>query len=55
MTISVAVSFDSVLRPADLTGERIIAGTGTVDDAGAVGPIGGIPQKLGGARAAGAT
>ncbi len=43
------------LRPADLTGGRIIAGTGAIDDAGAVGPIGGIPQKLRGARAAGAT
>jgi PDZ domain-containing protein len=43
------------LTPADLTGGRIIAGTGTiVDDAGNVGPIGGIPQKLVGAKAAGA-
>ncbi|MEV6600000.1 PDZ domain-containing protein [Actinoplanes sp. NPDC051346] len=42
------------LTPADLTGGRIIAGTGTIDDAGAVGPIGGIPQKLDGAKAAGA-
>ena len=42
------------LTPADLTGGRIIAGTGTVDEAGAVGPISGIPQKLLGARAAGA-
>jgi len=42
------------LRPADLTGGKIIAGTGTIDDAGNVGPIGGIPQKLVGAKAAGA-
>jgi Lon-like protease len=42
------------LTPADLTGGRIIAGTGTVDDGGAVGPISGIPQKLLGAKAAGA-
>jgi len=42
------------LTPADLTGGRIIAGTGTVDDTGAVGPISGIPQKLTGAEAAGA-
>ncbi|MGW4946562.1 YlbL family protein [Actinoplanes sp. NPDC004185] len=42
------------LTPADLTGGRIIAGTGTVDEAGAVGPISGVPQKLLGARAAGA-
>ena len=42
------------LTPADLTGGRIIAGTGTIDEAGAVGPISGIPQKLVGAKAAGA-
>ncbi|AGL18798.1 PDZ domain-containing protein [Actinoplanes sp. N902-109] len=42
------------LTPADLTGGRIIAGTGTIDDAGTVGRIGGIPQKLLGAKAAGA-
>jgi PDZ domain-containing protein len=42
-------------RAEDLTGGRVIAGTGTIDDAGAVGPIGGIPQKLRGAKAAGAT
>ena len=30
----------------DLTGGKIIAGTGTIDDEGNVGPIGGIPQKL---------
>jgi PDZ domain-containing protein len=43
------------LDPTDLTGGKIIAGTGTIDRAGAVGPIGGVPQKLVGARAAGAT
>jgi Lon-like protease len=42
------------LRPEDLTSGKIIAGTGTIDDAGRVGPIGGIPQKLVGARKAGA-
>jgi Lon-like protease len=42
------------LRPADLTGGKIIAGTGTIDDDGDVGPIGGIPQKLVGAKQAGA-
>jgi PDZ domain-containing protein len=42
------------LRPADLTGGKIIAGTGTIDDEGDVGPIGGIPQKLVGAKKAGA-
>jgi Lon-like protease len=42
------------LGSEDLTGGKIIAGTGTIDDAGAVGPIGGIPQKLVGAKDAGA-
>ena len=42
------------LKPEDLTGGKIIAGTGTIDDEGGVGPIGGIPQKLVGAKNAGA-
>jgi PDZ domain-containing protein len=42
------------LDPADLTGGRIIAGTGTIDDDGNVGPIGGIAQKMVGAYEAGA-
>jgi PDZ domain-containing protein len=40
------------LEPEDLTGGKIIAGTGTIDDDGNVGPIGGIPQKLVGAKGA---
>jgi Lon-like protease len=43
------------LKPEDLTHGKIIAGTGTIDDEGNVGPIGGVTQKLYGARAAGAT
>ncbi len=43
-----------LLTPADLTGGKFIAGTGTIDDLGKVGPIGGIHQKLVAARAAGA-
>ncbi|MDQ0986878.1 PDZ domain-containing protein [Streptomyces sp. V2I9] len=42
------------LTPGDLTGGRFVAGTGTIDDAGKVGPIGGINMKLVGAREAGA-
>jgi PDZ domain-containing protein len=42
------------IEPDDLTGGRIIAGTGTIDDEGNVGPIGGIAQKLVGAKEAGA-
>jgi Lon-like protease len=38
------------LDPVDLTGGNIIAGTGTIDDEGRVGPIGGVPQKLYAAR-----
>ena len=39
----------------DLTGGRFIAGTGTIDLDGAVGPIGGIQLKMIAARRAGAT
>jgi Lon-like protease len=42
------------LRPEDLTGGKVVAGTGTIDDAGRIGPIGGIPQKLVGAKKVGA-
>ncbi|MFE7409815.1 YlbL family protein [Streptomyces laurentii] len=42
------------LTPGALTGGTFIAGTGTIDDAGKVGPIGGIEMKLVGARDAGA-
>jgi PDZ domain-containing protein len=40
------------IEPADLTGGLVIAGTGTIDEEGNVGPIGGIPQKLVAAKAA---
>ena len=43
------------LTPDSLTGGRFIAGTGEIEPAGAVDPIGGIEQKMAGARAAGAT
>ena len=43
------------LTDGALTGGRNIAGTGTIDSAGAVGPIGGIRQKMVGARRSGAT
>jgi PDZ domain-containing protein len=35
-----------LLTPDTLTGGKRIAGTGTIDDQGLVGPIGGIQQKL---------
>ncbi|GAA1442793.1 YlbL family protein [Leifsonia poae] len=43
------------LTPGKLNGGKRIAGTGTIDNEGNVGPIGGIRQKMYGARAAGAT
>lgn len=42
------------LTPQDLTGGKFVAGTGTIDDTGKVGPIGGIQMKTIGARQAGA-
>ncbi|NHC13290.1 PDZ domain-containing protein [Motilibacter sp. E257] len=43
------------LTPGELTGGAFVAGTGTISEQGEVGPIGGIQQKLVGARRAGAT
>ena len=40
------------LTPGAMTKGKSIAGTGTIDDSGQVGTIGGIRQKLAGARAA---
>ncbi|MEV8531122.1 PDZ domain-containing protein [Streptomyces sp. NPDC051211] len=42
------------LTPENLTGGKFVAGTGTIDDEGKVGPIGGIQMKTIGAREAGA-
>ncbi|MFC4032540.1 PDZ domain-containing protein [Streptomyces polygonati] len=42
------------LTPGDLTGGKFVAGTGTIDDSGNVGPIGGIGLKTIGARDKGA-
>jgi PDZ domain-containing protein len=42
------------LTPGDLTGGKFVAGTGTIDDDGTVGPIGGIEMKTIGARDKGA-
>ena len=42
------------LTPGDLTGGKFVAGTGTIDADGTVGAIGGIQQKMRGARNAGA-
>ncbi|MGJ5832968.1 YlbL family protein [Streptomyces ossamyceticus] len=42
------------LTPGNLTGGKFVAGTGTIDDKGKVGPIGGIEMKTVGARGKGA-
>ncbi|MEU5277166.1 YlbL family protein [Streptomyces asoensis] len=42
------------LTPGSLTGGKFVAGTGTMDDSGKVGPIGGIEMKTVGARSQGA-
>lgn len=49
-----ALALYDQLTPEDLTGGREIAGTGTLECDGGVGPIGGIQQKVAGAEAAGA-
>ncbi|WP_433244812.1 YlbL family protein [Streptosporangium sp. CA-135522] len=43
------------LTPGEMTGGKAIAGTGTITPEGKVGPIGGIQQKMVGARKSGAT
>ena len=43
-----------LLTEGDLTGGRIVAGTGTISDDGTVGTIGGVRQKVVAAEAAGA-
>ncbi|MDV6294850.1 YlbL family protein [Rhodococcus aetherivorans] len=43
------------LSPGELSGGEVVAGTGTIDSDGVVGPIGGITHKLVGAAEDGAT
>lgn len=50
-----AMGIVDLLTPGELTGGKTIAGTGTITADGQVGPIGGIQQKVLGARASGAT
>jgi Lon-like protease len=49
-----ALSVVDTLTPGSLAGGAHVAGTGTITPEGEVGPIGGIQQKVAGARAAGA-
>jgi Lon-like protease len=50
-----ALAIIDSLTPGDLTGGRVIAGTGTIEYDGTVGNIGGIRQKVPAAEAAGAS
>ncbi|HVV74673.1 MAG TPA: PDZ domain-containing protein [Mycobacteriales bacterium] len=52
---ALALGIVDKLTPGGLTGGRTIAGTGTIDKRGKVGPIGGIQQKIAAAVDAGAT
>jgi PDZ domain-containing protein len=52
---ALALGIIDKLTPGGLTGGRTVAGTGTVDRAGKIGPIGGIQQKIAAAVKAGAT
>lgn len=49
-----ALGIIDTLTPGELNGGRQIAGTGTITADGTVGPIGGIRQKMWGAKGAGA-
>lgn len=44
----------NLITPEDLTGGRKIAGTGTINPEGKIGPIGGVEQKVASAERAGA-
>jgi Lon-like protease len=50
-----ALGIIDTVTPGDLTGGKHVAGTGTITPDGVVGPIGGISQKMQGARSGGAT
>ncbi|MFN2390202.1 MAG: PDZ domain-containing protein [Actinomycetota bacterium] len=52
--LMMALALYDRLTPDDLTGGRVIAGTGTIECDGGVGPIGGIELKVAGAEARGA-
>jgi len=52
--LMLALGIVDKIKEDDLTGGKVIAGTGTIDAAGTVGAIGGVPQKLVAAKKAGA-
>jgi Lon-like protease len=49
-----ALGLYDLLTPGDLSAGHTVAGTGTIDPAGHVGPIGGVENKVAAARKAGA-
>jgi Lon-like protease len=52
--LMMTIAIYDYLTPGSLTGDQPIAGTGTISQNGAVGPIGGIQQKIPAAKDAGA-
>ncbi len=52
--LMLALTTYNLVTPEDLTGGRIIAGTGTINLDGSVGPVGSVRQKVAGAELAGA-
>lgn len=53
--LMLALAIVDKLSPGELNGGQFVAGTGEINSAGQVGPIGGIPFKMAAAREAGAT
>ncbi|HLS72908.1 MAG TPA: S16 family serine protease [Actinomycetaceae bacterium] len=53
--LMLALGIVDLLTPGDLSGGEVVAGTGTIDLAGDVGPIGGVQQKMAGAVRDGAS
>ena len=53
--LMLALGIVDLLTPGDLSGGEVVAGTGTIDLAGDVGPIGGVQQKMAGAARDGAS
>ncbi len=51
--LTFALALTDLLTPEDLIGGLSVSSTGTIDERGVVGPIGGLPQKLTGAARAG--
>jgi Lon-like protease len=53
--LMIALTVFDKADPRDLAAGRTIAGTGTIDISGRIGPVGGVRQKVEAAKAAGAT